>query len=109
MVGDYYNEKAAMLNRRWFSTVKPELLLPFIPVHDPLFHEYRDEMEYCIVFGLCNRRLMMQRIEEVIAETIPEAEFEPMVNIAHNYVAWEKPLRRRLHRAQERRDKRTRR
>lgn len=46
-------------------------------------------MEYCIEFGLCNRRLMMQRIEEVIADAIPDAEFEPMINIAHNYAAWE--------------------
>ena len=46
-------------------------------------------MEYCIAFGLCNRRLMMQRIEEVIADAIPDAEFESMINIAHNYAAWE--------------------
>lgn len=88
-VGDYYNEKADMLNRRWFSTVKPEIQLPFIPLYDPLFKEYWNEMEYCIAFGLCNRRLMMQRIEEVIADTIPDAAFEPMINIAHNYAAWE--------------------
>lgn len=48
-VGDYYNEKADMLNRR----------------------------------------LMMQRIEEVIADAIPDAEFKSMINIAHNYAAWE--------------------
>ena len=88
-VGDYYNEKADMLNRRWFSTVKSEIQLPFIPLYDPLFKEYWKEMEYCIAFGLCNRRLMMQRIEEVIADAIPEAEFEPMINIAHNYAAVE--------------------
>ena len=88
-VGDYYNEKADMLNRRWFSTVKSEIMLPFIPLRDPLFKEYWNEMEYCIAFGLCNRRLMMQRIEEVIADAIPDAEFEPMINIAHNYAAWE--------------------
>lgn len=88
-VGDYYNEKADMLNRRWFSTVKSEIQLPFIPLHEPLFKAYWNEMEYCIAFGLSNRRLMMQRIEEVIADAIPEAAFEPMINIAHNYAAWE--------------------
>ena len=88
-VGDYYNEKADMLNRRWFSTVKSEIMLPFIPLLDPLFKEYWNEMEYCIEFGLCNRRLMIQRIEEVIADAIPDAEFEPMINISHNYAAWE--------------------
>lgn len=89
-VGDYYNEKADILNRRWFSAVKSEIMLPFIPLHDPLFKEYWNEMGFCIEFGLCNRQLMMQRIEEVIADAIPNAEFEPMINIAHNYAAWEK-------------------
>ena len=46
-------------------------------------------MLYCVVFALCNRRLMMQRIQEVIADALPGTEFEPMINIAHNYAAWE--------------------
>ena len=40
-------------------------------------------------FALCNRRLMMERIQEVIADALPGIEFEPMINIAHNYAAWE--------------------
>lgn len=31
----------------------------------------------------------MERIEEIIAEALPNATFEPMINIAHNYAAWE--------------------
>ena len=31
----------------------------------------------------------MQRIQEVISEVIPHVEFEPMINIAHNYASWE--------------------
>ena len=27
--------------------------------------------------------------KEIIADAIPEVEFEPMINIAHNYAAWE--------------------
>ncbi len=88
-VGDYYNRQAAMLNDRYFSSVKSELGLPFLPLRTKEFKDYWREMEYCITFALCNRRLMMQRIEEVIADAIPGAEFEPMINIAHNYAAWE--------------------
>lgn len=46
-------------------------------------------MEYCVAFALANRKLMMERIEEIIAEALPNATFEPMINIAHNYAAWE--------------------
>lgn len=47
-------------------------------------------MKYCVDFALCNRKLMMKRIEEVIKDAIPEIGFEPMINIAHNYAAWER-------------------
>lgn len=88
-VGDYYNEKAETLNRRWFSAVPSEINLPFLPLRTEEFKEYWAEMEYCVAFALCNRSLMMQRICEVIADTIASAEFEPMINIAHNYARWE--------------------
>lgn len=90
MVGDYYNQKALNLNRQWHSTVKEEFQLPFLPMQSPEFHAYWAEMEYCVAFALCNRTLMMQRIQAAIQEAIPEAEFEPMINIPHNYAAWEK-------------------
>ena len=89
LVGDYYNEKAKVLNERWHSVVSPEIRLPFLPLRTDEFNNYWREMEYCIDFALCNRRLMMERIEEVIKDAIPEVEFEPMINIAHNYAAWE--------------------
>lgn len=88
-VGDYYNRLAATLNERYFSSVKSELCLPFLPLRTKEFNDYWREMEYCIAFGLCNRRLMMERIEEVIADALPDVAFEPMINIAHNYAAWE--------------------
>lgn len=88
-VGDYYNDKAESLNRRWYSVVPSEINLPFLPLKTDEFHQYWAEMEYCVAFALCNRSLMMQRIEEVIGDTLSGAEFEPIINIAHNYAAWE--------------------
>lgn len=88
-VGNYYNEKAKVLNKRWFSVVDPAIDMAFLPIQSDEAHAYWDEMLYCVEFALCNRRLMMQRICEVIGEAIPEAQFEPMINIAHNYAAWE--------------------
>lgn len=89
-VCDYYNEKAETLNRRWYSSVTPELNLPFLPLKTDVFRQYWAEMEYCVEFALCNRHLMMERIKEAVMEVLPETTFEPMINIAHNYAAWEK-------------------
>ena len=89
MVGDYYNKKAMALNKKWHSEVDPSMRLAFLPFHSPEFGEYWREMQYCIDFALCNRRLMMSRIQDVLESVFPEIEFEPMINIAHNYAAWE--------------------
>ena len=88
-VGEHYNNIARVLNEKWHSVVKPELRLSFLPRGTKEFEMYWNEMRFCIDFALCNRRLMMQRIEEVIADALPGIEFEPMINIAHNYAAFE--------------------
>lgn len=88
-VGMYYNDKAKMLNRRWFSSVNPDIDMAFLPMQSDMAHAYWDEMNYCVEFAPCNRRLMMQRICQVIGDVYPGAQFEPMINIAHNYACWE--------------------
>ena len=88
-VGDFYNKLAASLNERWYSSVAPELRLPFLARGCKEFGMYWEEMKYCIDFALCNRRLMMERIEEILADALKGIEFEPMINIAHNYAAVE--------------------
>ena len=40
-----------------------------------------------IAFALCNRKLMMERICQTIGDVYPDTQFEPMINIAHNYAA----------------------
>ena len=88
-VGSYYNEKAKVLNKRWFSNVDPDIDMAFLPMQSDEAHAYWDEMNYCIEFALCNRKLMMERICQTIGEVYPDAQFEPMINIAHNYAVWE--------------------
>ncbi|MBQ9287839.1 MAG: RtcB family protein, partial [Bacteroidaceae bacterium] len=88
-VGDYYNKIAEVLNARWHSVVSPDIRLPFLARESKEFGMYWKEMKYCVDFALCNRKLMMERIEEVIADSLKGIEFEPMINIAHNYAAME--------------------
>ena len=88
-VGDYYNKQAKWFNELYYSRVEPDIQLPFLPLKTPEFNNYWREMEYCIAFAKCNRNLMMERIEEVVFDTLPNVEFEPAIDIAHNYAAWE--------------------
>ena len=88
-VGSYYNEKAKVLNKRWFSNINPDIDMAFLPMQSDEAHAYWDEMNYCIEFALCNRKLMMERICQTIGEVYPDVQFEPMINIAHNYAVWE--------------------
>lgn len=88
-VGMYYNEQAKALNRRWFSSVNPDIDMAFLPMQSDEAHSYWDEMSYCVEFALCNRRLMMQRICQTIGDVYPDTQFEPMINIAHNYACRE--------------------
>ena len=89
LVCEHYNKLAQQLNARWHTVVDEKLRLPFLPVGSVEFKNYWAEMQYCIDFALCNRSLMMQRIQEVITDAVPGIAFEPMINIAHNYAAWE--------------------
>ena len=89
LVCEHYNKLAQQLNARWHTVVDEKLRLPFLPVGSAEFKNYWAEMQYCIDFALCNRSLMMQRIQEVLTDALPGISFEPMINIAHNYAAWE--------------------
>ena len=88
-VGDFYNKRAKWFNELYYSRVESDLMLPFLPLKTPEFNDYWREMEYCMAFAKCNRSLMMERIEEVVADALPNVEFEPAIDIAHNYAAWE--------------------
>lgn len=88
-VGDYYNKVASALDEKFCSIITADKELAFIPTGTPEFGQYWQEMQYCIAYALCNRQLMMERIREVIADSFPNASFEAMINIAHNYAAWE--------------------
>lgn len=73
--------------RLWYSEVIPGL--EFLPIETQYAKEYFNEMEYCVKFAFANRRLMMERVCDIIQNELKNVDFEPMINIAHNYAAWE--------------------
>ena len=87
-VARYYNDLAVKFNERWFSQVPKEWELAFLPSGTKEAQIYFDEMSYCIQYAFQNRKLMMNRVCEIL-EKYTKCSFEPMINIAHNYVALE--------------------
>jgi tRNA-splicing ligase RtcB len=95
-VADYYNTKARKLNELWYSNVNPSVDLAFLPFKTVEAHDYYKEMHYCVEFAFGNRRLMVKRVLEVLSTIFTEVAYEPMINIAHNYAAWEEHFNQRV-------------
>ena len=89
-VAEHYNKKAKKLNEMYYSSVNPKADLAFLPFETDEAHAYYQEMKYCIEFALANRKLMMERIQQVLSSVLNNVDYEPIINIAHNYAAWEK-------------------
>ena len=93
-VADRHNKIAKRLNERWHSNIIDGLA--FLPIESAEGKEYWNEMLWCVDFALCNRRVIMNRICEAFTDIFPNVEFEPMINIAHNYAAWEHHFRKNV-------------
>jgi tRNA-splicing ligase RtcB len=88
-VAEHYNKVAKKLNEMYFSSVNPKADLAFLPFQTDEAHKYYREMQYCTAFAFANRLLMMERIQQVVSTVLSGVACEPIINIAHNYAAWE--------------------
>ncbi len=89
-VADHYNKLAIEFNEKWVSSVPKEHELAFLPVGSEEGQAYIREMNYCVDFALANRKLMMDRICDILKKVSGSGiDFEPMINIAHNYAKLE--------------------
>ena len=88
-VADYYNKLAKKLNKQWNSPVPSKADLAYLPFTTEEAHKYYEEMNYCVDFALANRKLMLTRVQEVFSNFFPNINFGKIINIAHNYAAWE--------------------
>jgi len=88
-VAEHYNKRAKKLNALYYSSVEPKVDLAFLPFETDEAHAYYKEMRYCTEFALANRKLMMERIQQVVSAAFGGVRYEPAINIAHNYAAWE--------------------
>lgn len=86
-VANHYNKLAEYWCERWHADTLPGLA--FLPIETELGKDYMREMEFCVALALANRKAMMDRVMEGFSMLRPGVEFEPVINIAHNYAAWE--------------------
>jgi len=87
-VAKHYNDLAVSLNEKWFSSIPKKWELASLPLDSSEGAAYTREMQYCVDFAYANRRLMMDRIQAIIHESLG-ATFEAIINIAHNYARME--------------------
>lgn len=88
-VANHYNKIAKENNFDWHSKVPKEWDLAFLPISSEEGTAYIREMNYCVEFALANRKLMMDRIIEIINVKTLNTYCDPMINIAHNYASME--------------------
>lgn len=88
-VANYYNKLAIAINERWYSEIKKEQQLAFLPIETKEAKDYMDEMKFCVDFALANRKLMMERVKESFINELGKCEFSGFVNMAHNYARYE--------------------
>jgi tRNA-splicing ligase RtcB len=94
-VAEHYNLLARKKALQWHTKVPREYDLAFLPIDSEEGSDYIREMRYCVEFALCNRRVMMDAIVEIMielghfqaeeaADDLQEM-VDGMINIAHNY------------------------
>ncbi|MDH4162353.1 MAG: RtcB family protein [Nitrospirota bacterium] len=87
-VADFYNRKAVELNDRMRISVPKAWDLASLPINSAIGQAYQIGMTYSVDFALANRKLMMNRIAEIVYDTTGGT-FDEMINIAHNYAKLE--------------------
>lgn len=85
-VADLYNKMARSLNKLWYSSVDDKQQLAFLPAISPEGILYLQEMRFCKDFARLNRRLIIEKVFEVVTLEFPEIQKLKFLDVAHNYV-----------------------
>jgi tRNA-splicing ligase RtcB (3'-phosphate/5'-hydroxy nucleic acid ligase) len=83
-----YHEKAKFWCEKWYSNI-PDKDLSFLPMETHEAKEYFSAMNFALTFAKENRFRMIERIKNAISSSVPEVSFGEVINIHHNYAAWE--------------------
>ena len=95
-VAEHYNRLAGRENEKRGERLPKNWQLDFLRLESEEGQRYLREMNYCVAFAYNNRRLMMERLQEILADLVPDVAFGSLLNIAHNYAAEEEHFGRRV-------------
>jgi tRNA-splicing ligase RtcB len=85
---DAYYKRALALNERWHSRL-PHRELAFLPVGTPDYEAYWSAMEFALRYAEVNRARMLEAAEDAFRAFTGMTSWERVVDIHHNYAAWE--------------------
>lgn len=91
---DYFHKKAKELNQRWYSEVKEEYHLSFLPVQSKEGQQYINWMGLAMDYAFENRARMLDKTCAIVKEVVEKhtgqsVEFGEEINCHHNYAALE--------------------
>ncbi|MBQ8113432.1 MAG: RtcB family protein [Kiritimatiellae bacterium] len=87
-IEEHYHRIAARMCERFHSPL-PDKDLAFLPIEEPTGHDYFTDMLFALRYAKENRRRMMEMMKATLAEFVPNANFLRMIDIHHNYAAFE--------------------
>lgn len=93
-VCDYFHTKARELNRMWYSEVKEEYRLAFLPVRSEEGQQYIHWMNLSMDYAFENRARMLDKTCAIVKQLIEKytgqtVQFGEEINCHHNYAALE--------------------
>lgn len=94
-IEEHYHKIADRLCSRFRVTLAdPDLA--FLPIEERDGHDYYTDMLFALRYAKENRRRMMEKMMETLAEFAPDANFLRTIDIHHNYAACEEHLGRKV-------------
>ncbi len=93
-IADTYNRYAIKFNEKLSNPIQKNRQLAYLPIDNKKGRQYKAEMEYCVAFAFANRQAMMEKSLEIFADVAGNINYEPLINIAHNYASYEKHFKK---------------
>lgn len=89
-VAKHYNKTAESIMDKKGKSYLNKQGLAYLEQDTLPFQNYLKEMHFCLDFAFKNRELMMKRVKEIFEKNVKvQVDFEPMINIAHNFASYE--------------------
>lgn len=89
-VAEHYNKIAKEQTGKGRKRIPPKWDLAYLIPGSDEEKKYLEEMQYCVDFAFTSRKVMIERIKNVLTDISgPDVCFDNFINIAHNYAASE--------------------